>query len=233
MPMIISSPATAPLSCPVVAIDGPAASGKGTLARRIAAHFNLAWLDTGLLYRAVGLGVLRAGGTPADTALATAVAEALHPEQAAVLADPDLRTDVVAAAASQVAAVPGVRAALLAFQRRFAAVPPHGAPGVVLDGRDIGTVVCPDASIKMFVTARVEVRAARRHAELQQRGEASDFAAVLADMQVRDARDRDRSVAPLCVAADAWLFDTSDCSAEQAFAQACAYVAARLPATAA
>ncbi len=205
----------------VIAIDGPAASGKGTLAKRLAAHFGFAHLDTGAIYRAVGRKVLRAGGDPADPAVATAAAAALSPEE---LHDPALRTDEVAQAASKVAAIDGVRAALLDFQRRFAAHPPGGAAGAVLDGRDVGTVVCPDADVKLYVVASDEVRAMRRVKELQGRGLDAIHAAVLRDMQARDARDRERSIAPLKPAEDAVTLDTSDMDADAVFDTALAII---------
>lgn len=208
----------------IIAIDGPAAAGKGTLARRLAEHLNLAYLDTGLLYRAVGVAVLRAGGNPEDPQAAEAAARALDP---ALFADPELRLDHAGQAASKVAAVPGVRAALLDFQRSFAHRPPAGRAGVVLDGRDIGTVVCPDASRKLFVTASVEKRAERRLKELQQRGVETIQEAVLQDMKNRDARDSQRSVAPLMAAEDAMVLDTSDLDADQAFAAALKFVTAQ------
>lgn len=208
----------------VIAIDGPAAAGKGTLARRLAAHLNLAYLDTGLLYRAVGVAVLRAGGDPEDPQAAEAAARVLDP---ALFQDPELRLDHAGQAASKVAAIPGVRAALLDFQRRFAAQPPAGTAGVVLDGRDIGTVVCPDAPIKLFVTASVEKRAERRLKELRERGVATIQEAVLQDMKDRDARDSQRSVAPLAAAPDAYLLDTTDLDADRAFAAALSYISTR------
>jgi cytidylate kinase len=209
----------------VIAIDGPAAAGKGTLARRLADHLDFAYLDTGSIYRAVGRAVLRSGGDPDDPAAAEAAARALTaPRLATLRADPDLRSDVGGQAASKVAAVPGVRAALLDFQRRFAAAPPDGKAGAVLDGRDIGTVVCPDAAIKLFVTASVEERARRRVKELRQRGFAGIESAVLQEMKDRDARDAERSAAPMRPAADAWVLDTSDLDADAAFAAALDYV---------
>lgn len=203
-----------------IAIDGPAAAGKGTLARRLAAHFGFDYLDTGLIYRAVGMAVRRQGGDPADAGAASAAALALSPH--ALEAD-DLRSDDAAQAASMVAAIPAVRAALLEFQRRFAAQPP-GGKGAVLDGRDIGTVVCPQARIKLFVTASLEKRAERRLNELRQRGLDAIQEAVLAEMRERDARDSSRSVAPLVAADDAVMLDTSDLDADQAFASALAIV---------
>lgn len=204
---------------PVVAIDGPAAAGKGTLARRLAAHLGYAYLDTGLLYRAVGLKVLQADADPDDGAAAAAAAAGLA---ATDLDDPALRGDAVAGAASRVAAVPEVRGVLLDFQRRFAQQPPHAAPGAVLDGRDIGTVVCPDADLKLFVTATLEVRAVRRLKELQQRGLAAIDSRVLREMQERDARDSARAVAPLEPAADAVVIDTSELDPDAVFSAALA-----------
>ncbi|PIW29395.1 MAG: cytidylate kinase [Rhodospirillales bacterium CG15_BIG_FIL_POST_REV_8_21_14_020_66_15] len=201
----------------IIAIDGPAAAGKGTLARRIAARLGLAYLDTGLLYRATGKRVLEAGADPEDAAAAERAARALSPKD---LERPDLRTDAVAQAASKVSAVPGVRAALLDFQRAFAARPPEGAGGAVLDGRDIGTVVCPDADLKLFVTASDEVRAERRFKELQESGADVIYARVLEEMRERDARDRSRAVAPLEPAEDAILLDTSALNADEVFAKA-------------
>ncbi|WP_431304096.1 (d)CMP kinase [Sediminicoccus sp. BL-A-41-H5] len=196
----------------IIAVDGPAAAGKGTLARRLAAHLGLPYLDTGLLYRATGRRVLDAGGDPANPADATAAAEALQP---ADLDRGDLRGPPADAAASQVAAIPGVRAALLDFQRRFGQA--HGA---VLDGRDIGTVVFPGAQVKLFVTASPEERARRRHAELAARGAAPPLEQVAAEMAARDARDSARDVAPLRPAPDAVTLDTSALDAEAAFAAA-------------
>lgn len=193
----------------IIAIDGPAASGKGTIARRVAAHYGLPHLDTGLIYRAVGKAVLDAGGPLDDETRAAAAAGALDPTR---FADPALKSQEVARAASVVSAFPRVRVALLDFQRRFAATP----PGAVLDGRDIGTVICPDAEAKIFVTARPEVRARRRMLELRARGEAADEGAVLADIRARDERDRNRAAAPLKSAPDAHLLDTSDLDIESA-----------------
>jgi CMP/dCMP kinase len=194
---------------PIIAIDGPAAAGKGTLARRIAAALGLPYLDTGLLYRAVGRRVLDAGGDPADPAVAEAAARALVP---ADLERHDLRGPQADAASAAVAAIPGVRAALLAFQRSFAA-----AQGAVLDGRDIGTVVFPDAGVKLFVTASLEARAHRRWLELQAKGMAAELATVEQDMRARDAQDAARTAAPLRAAEDAVLLDTSALDADAAF----------------
>ncbi len=221
--MTVSS--AAPL---VVAIDGPAASGKGTLARRVADALGFALLDTGALYRAVGLVVLRAGGSPDDAGVATEAAQGLTPAAIAELVrDPALRTDEAAQAASKVSAVPAVRAALLDFQRGFAGAPPDGRAGAVLDGRDIGTVICPDAPAKLFVTATTEVRAGRRLKELQSRGVPAIYAAVLEDMKIRDARDSQRAASPLLPAADAFLLDTSAMDADQAFDAAMSFIRSR------
>jgi cytidylate kinase len=216
----------------VVAIDGPAASGKGTLARRLAERFGLAHLDTGKLYRATAFLVLEAGGDPADPELALAAARRVDPT---LLADPRLLAENVAGAASVVAAIPGVRAVLLAFQRDFAANPPPspgaGTPrGAVLDGRDIGTVVCPDASVKLFITASPEARAERRARELRERDAASIYGGVLQDMKERDARDSLRRVAPLAAAPDAHTIDTTQLDADQVFEQAGEIIARALSA---
>ena len=208
----------------VVAIDGPAASGKGTLARRLAAELGFAHLDTGLLYRAAARRVLDAGRDPADGAAARRAAQSL---QASDLAGEGLREEAVTAAASVLAADAGVRAALLDFQRGFAAAPPDGAPGAVLDGRDIGTVVCPGAAVKIFLDADIEVRAGRRLGELLERGARVIHAQVLRDMNARDARDRGRAAAPLAPAEDAFVIDTSTMDADEVFRQALAHFNAR------
>ncbi|MBT5300319.1 MAG: (d)CMP kinase [Rhodospirillaceae bacterium] len=208
----------------IIAIDGPAAAGKGTLARRLAEHFNLAYLDTGLIYRAVGRKVLDDGADANDAVAAEVVARALVP---ADLERDGLRTDETAQAASKVSAVPGVRAALLDFQRDFAQAPPAGFQGAVLDGRDIGTVVCPDADVKIFISADVEVRAKRRVKELQDRVGEAIYARVLEDMMERDARDSDRAVSPLEPAADAHTLDTSNLDADQVLATALEIIGSR------
>lgn len=195
----------------VVAIDGPAAAGKGTLARRLAAALGLAYLDTGLLYRAVGRRVLDAKHVPDDPVAAEHAALALTP---ADLARDDLRGPDADRAASAVAAIPGVRVALLAFQRRVA------GGGAVLDGRDIGTVVVPDAPVKLFVTAAPSVRARRRWLELQGRGDDTPLAAVEAALLARDAQDAARATAPLRAAPDAIVLDTTALDADAAFARA-------------
>lgn len=210
----------------VIAIDGPAASGKGTLARRVAATYGFAHLDTGALYRAVGVLMLRCGKDPSDADAAAKIARALKADDL-ILDDPDLRGDEAAQAASQVAAAADVRAALLEFQRGFARRPPGGAAGAVLDGRDIGTVVCPDADAKLYVTASVEVRAERRLKELQERGIPAIPSDVLDDMKTRDARDSQRAVAPLRPAGDAFVLDTSAMTADEAFAAAIAHIGSK------
>ena len=198
----------------IIAIDGPSASGKGTLAKRLAAHLGYAHLDTGKIYRAVGMAVMRAAQDPANDGAAIAAARALDP---ATLGDPELIGDDAAIAASKVAAITAVRDVLLQFQRDFAARPPGGVGGAVLDGRDIGTVVCPGADVKLYVVASAEVRAERRHKELLERGEDSIYASVLQDMKYRDNRDSNRPVAPLKPADDAFIPDTSELDADQAF----------------
>jgi cytidylate kinase len=208
----------------IIAIDGPAAAGKGTLARRVAEHFNLAYLDTGLLYRAVGKKVLDASNDPEDAVAAETVARALNAQD---LNADGLRVDAVAQAASKVSAVPGVRAALLDFQRDFSKTPPEGLNGVVLDGRDIGTVVCQEATAKLFITASTEVRANRRFKELHQADSSAIYARVLEDMKERDERDSSRSFAPLVAANDASVIDTSDLSANQVFDQALIFIATK------
>ena len=194
----------------VIAVDGPAAAGKGTLSKALARYFGFAHLDTGLLYRAVGAGVL-AGGDPVE------VARALTSQ---ALENPDLRTQAVAEAASQVAVNPQVREAMIAFQRDFA----NRQGGAVLDGRDIGTVICPDADVKLFVTASAETRAERRYLELIEAGQQADRAQILSEVRARDDRDANRETSPLKAASDAVVIDTSDLTAEQATAQAIAIV---------
>lgn len=209
----------------VIAIDGPAAAGKGTLARRLARHLGFAFLDTGALYRAVGLTLLRAGADLDDDARAEKAAASLD---LGLLDDPEIRSEAAGAAASRVAAMPGVRTALLDLQRQFAKNPPGGAPGAVLDGRDIGTVVCPDADVKLFVTASDETRARRRWLELRDRGREQDFDSVLADLRARDSRDQSRAAAPLQQAGDAHLLDTTNSDIETVFKSALALVESRM-----
>jgi cytidylate kinase len=214
--------APTPDSFLVIALDGPAASGKGTLARRIAEHYGLAHLDTGSLYRAVGWLVREAGSDPADVKAAVAAVARITPE---VLAAPALRTAEAGRDASIVAALGPVRAALLDFQRDFASHPPGAKRGAVLDGRDIASVVCPDARVKIFVTASAEARAHRRYLELRIKGpKGLSEEAILADLKERDARDAARKDAPMVRADGAHLLDTTDLSIEAAFAAACAII---------
>jgi CMP/dCMP kinase len=201
----------------ILAVDGPAAAGKGTLARRLAAHYGLAHLDTGRIYRATALATFDAGGDPADPVAAEAAALRITP---ALLGDVRLSEERIAQAASVVAAIPGVRAALLAFQRDFA----HRPPGAVLDGRDIGTVVCPEADAKLYVQASPEARAQRRFKELRAAGVEAIYERVLQDMTDRDARDSQRRTAPLRPADDAFVLDTTALDAEAALAAAITYI---------
>ncbi|MFZ4603560.1 MAG: (d)CMP kinase [Caulobacterales bacterium] len=205
----------------IIAVDGPTASGKGTLARRIGARYGLAVLDTGAIYRGVALAVLDVGADPADAAAAEAAAAALD---LSAIDDARIRSDAVGQAASIVAALPGVRAILLDAQRAFARRP----GGAVLDGRDIATVVCPDANVKLFVTASLAARAQRRHAELAARGDSVTLEAVAAQIEARDARDMNRPVAPLRQAHDAHLLDTTALPIEEAAARAFAIIDAAL-----
>jgi cytidylate kinase len=183
----------------IIAVDGPAAAGKGTIARALASHFGYHFLDTGSLYRMVGLSALRSSGEPITARAAIAAATSLNPQK---FSDAELRSEEVGAAASIVAAIPEVRAALLELQRAFA----RKEPGAVLDGRDIGTVVCPEAQAKLFITASAEVRARRRQVELG----TADYDSILADIRARDERDSKRATAPLVAAADAVTLDTSE-----------------------
>jgi cytidylate kinase len=194
----------------IIAIDGPAASGKGTLGKRLAVHYGLRHLDTGLIYRAVAKALLDAGHSPENRARAVAAAEALDPSR---FDEAALKRQAVGEAASLVSAVPEVRKAVLAFQRNFGRTP----PGAVLDGRDIGTVVFPDADVKIFVTATAEVRARRRAVELREAGDRIDEAEVLADIRRRDERDTKRAVAPLKAAPEAHLLDTTHLDIDAAF----------------
>ena len=217
----MSSSEPAPL---VIAVDGPAAAGKGTLARRLAAHYGLRHLDTGALYRATALRLLRANGDPAQ---ASAAAVAARDITAADLDDPALREEDVGQAASVVATHGAVRRALLDYQRTFAAEP----PGAVLDGRDIGTVVCPEAQVKFYLEATAEVRAERRLCELRSRGVESIESNVLEEIIARDVRDSRRSAAPLKPAADASRIDTNALGPDEVFEQAVAIVDSRLSST--
>ncbi len=229
-----------------VAVDGPTAAGKGTLARRIADHYGLAYLDTGSLYRKVGYLALEAGEDPSEEQAAVKAAQALS---SSTIADYLIRTDRVGAAASKVAAIPAVRSALLEYQRQFAANPPGNSAsdedgsedcgggadpgkdkprrevrGAVLDGRDIGTVVCPDALVKLFVTADQAVRAKRRFDQFAGSGTKTSLEQVLKDLKARDDRDMKRDLAPLRPASDAHLLDTTDLSIEAAFKAACGII---------
>jgi len=206
----------------IIAVDGPAASGKGTIARALARHFGLPHLDTGLLYRAVALNLLRWDGDPESEFGALRACDFSQLD----FADPELKSEAVGGIASRISAYAGVRAALLQRQRDFAAQP----GGAVLDGRDIGTVIAPEAQAKLFVTASPEVRARRRHEELQRLGRPSHYEDVLIDIRARDARDSNRATAPLARAADAHLLDTSALTIEAAVAEAVAAVERRLAA---
>ena len=204
----------------VIAVDGPAASGKGTIARALARHFGLPHMDTGALYRAVALNLFRFGGDPGSEFEAMRACDLTSVD----LNDPDLRSEIVGSIASRISAYPAVREQLLQRQRSFAAQP----GGAVLDGRDIGTVIAPHADVKLFVTASAEVRARRRLAELLSRGMATHLEDVLIDLKARDERDAGRAAAPLTKAADALLLDTSDMDADEAVAAAIRLVEARV-----
>lgn len=203
----------------IIAIDGPAASGKGTLGKRLAHHYHFRHLDTGVIYRAVAKAVLDMGGDLNDEAAAVAAAMELDPEK---FGDPILKTQAIGDGASVVSAFPRVREVLVSFQRQFAAEP----PGAVLDGRDIGTVICPDADVKIFVVADPVVRARRRTLEARARGEPADEAAVLADILKRDERDQNRAAAPLRRADDAHVLDNSNLGIEAGVQAAIAIVEA-------
>ena len=204
----------------IIAVDGPAASGKGTIARALAARYRLPHLDTGLLYRAVALNLLKWGGDPESEFSALRACDFEQTD----FGDPELKSEAVGGVASRVSAYPGVRAALLERQRSFAAQP----GGAVLDGRDIGTVIAPEAEAKLFVTASPEVRARRRHEELTRAGRRSHYEDVLIDIRARDERDQGRATAPLRMAEDAHLLDTSDLGVDQAIEAAVAAVQAKL-----
>lgn len=218
----------------IIAIDGPAASGKGTLSCHLAKELNFAHMDTGALYRAVGFEVLEANGNPENEADALAGVQALQDKLSAVsspdivLHNPCFREERVGEAASIVAAIPDVRAGLLDLQRNFAENPGNTYKGAVLDGRDIGTAICPDADVKIFVTASVEIRAQRRLKELQSANKAVTYDAVLKDMRERDARDSSRETAPLKAADDAVTIDTSTLTADEAYQEALRIVQGKL-----
>src|SRR3984885_1609951 len=209
----------------VIAVDGTAASGKGTLAKRLAAHFGFAHLDSGALYRLTALAVLEAKGDPANEADAVKGAQTMDLNRAG---DPAIRTDIVGKAASHVAAIPAVRASLLDFQRNFLSHPPGGSPGAVMDGRDIGTVICPAATAKLYVDARPEIRARRRWNELKSMGIRRSEGDLLKELNARDAADKSRPVSPLIQAPDAALLDTSDLGIDAAFAAALALVSPKV-----
>jgi len=206
---------------PVIAVDGPAASGKGTIARALAEHFQLPHMDTGLLYRAVALNLWRWGGDPGNEFEALRACDELGVDPD----DPEIRSEPVSKFASRVSVYPSVRQALLKRQQEFAGQP----GGAVLDGRDVGTVIAPDADVKLFVTADAETRARRRLKELEGRGMHAHYEDVLADIRARDEQDSNRAVAPLCPAGDAVILDTSELDAEQAIATAIQLVEERLP----
>ncbi|MBN9545904.1 MAG: (d)CMP kinase [Alphaproteobacteria bacterium] len=209
----------------VIAVDGTAASGKGTLAKKLAAHFHFAHLDSGALYRLTALAVLDAKGDPKNPADALKGAQSID---LSLAGDPAIRTDVVGQAASQVAAIGAVRQALLDFQRSFLTSPPGGSPGAVMDGRDIGTVICPEATAKLYIDARPELRAHRRWLELKGMGIQRDEAGLLAELNARDAADKSRPISPLIQAPDAALLDTSDLGIDAAFAAALALVSTKI-----
>jgi cytidylate kinase len=212
---------TSPASPIVIAVDGPAASGKGTIARALAKHYGLPHMDTGMLYRAVALTMFRFGGDPASEFEAVRACEGTPQVDPT---DPDLRTEIVSSIASRISAYPAVRAALLQRQQAFASQ----ASGAVLDGRDIGTVIAPHATAKLFVTASPEVRARRRVAELLKRGMPAHYEDVLIDIRARDERDSKRDAAPLVQADDADLLDTSEMDIDEAIAAAIALVEAKI-----
>jgi cytidylate kinase len=205
----------------VIAVDGTAASGKGTLAKRLAQHFGFAHLDSGSLYRLTALAVLESKGDPQNPKDAVKGARAIDLSRAG---DPAIRTDIIGRASSHVAAIPQVREALFAFQRSFLAVPPGGGEGAVMDGRDIGTVICPSATAKLYVDARPELRARRRWLELKSLGIERDLDEVLKELNARDAADKSRAISPLKQAKDADLLDTSDLDIDAALAAALALV---------
>ena len=207
----------------IITVDGSAASGKGTLAKQLALHFNLAHLDTGSLYRALGLHLLKSGVTP-ENAEETAASAAVASLDPGLAGSPEIRTEAVAGMASVIAAMPAVRSAFKALQRDFATRPPHG-DGAVLDGRDIGSVILPDADFKFFIDADLEVRADRRTRELQEKGQSVMFRDVLEDMRDRDRRDRERTTAPLKAADNAFVIDTTMLDADRVFSLAVDHIA--------
>lgn len=209
------------MTTPIITIDGPEASGKGTLARQLAAHFNFYHLDTGAIYRCVAHAVLAAGANPDDAAQSAAAANDLAARfDISMLQNPDIRTAAVGQAASKTSIHPPVRAALLNIQRHLAQNPPAPYVGSVLDGRDTGTVICPDATLKIYLTADAAVRAKRRFDEFTAKGQTTTFEAVLANLTERDARDMNREIAPLKPAPDAFILDTTDTDAAGALKSA-------------
>lgn len=211
----------------VIAIDGPAASGKGTLAKKIASALNFAHMDTGMLYRAVAHAVLQNHGDPDDETTAVQATKNIEKSfNVNILTDEQLRSDALGSAASKISSFASVRAVLLQIQRDYAATPPH-ASGAVLDGRDIGTVVCPEAPVKLFITASTEVRAGRRFKELQSRGIEATYEAVLKDMEERDRRDMERTTAPLKPAPDAIIIDTSAMDEKDVLERALSVIASK------
>jgi CMP/dCMP kinase len=209
----------------VIAVDGTAASGKGTLAKKLAQHYGFAHLDSGALYRLTAFSVLEAGGDPKNQADALRGAQTMDFNLAG---DLRIRTDKIGQAASELAAIAAVRAALLDFQRDFLAHPPGGSPGAVMDGRDIGSVICPGATAKLYVDARPEVRARRRWQELKSMGIRRDEGDLLKELNARDAADKSRPIAPLIQVPDAALLDTSDLGIDAAFAAALALVSSKV-----
>ena len=210
----------------VIAIDGPAASGKGTLARKLALYLDLALLDTGALYRGTALSVLKAGGDPSDEMDALSAALRIG---SADLNDPDLRNESTASAASKVAAIPSIREALLKYQHNFMKNPPDGKEGSILDGRDIGTVICPNATAKIFIIAEAETRAKRRALEVFGAGyKTEEYDRILQDLKQRDERDQKRESAPLKAAEDAYLLDTTNSDIEAVFEKALGFILNKL-----
>ena len=220
----MNPPEQRPRPAAVIAIDGPAASGKGTLARRLADHLGYAYFDSGLLYRATGLRLLKSGIDPTNVESAAREAAEITTDD---LNNPELRKDEVAQIAGKIAAIPAVREALIGLQKAVIESPPGGTPGIVMDGRDIGTVICPNADHKIFVDASLEIRAQRRLKELREAGVESIESRVLQDMKERDARDKSRRVAPLVPAGDAYRLDTTDLDADAAFAAALEFVSSQ------
>jgi cytidylate kinase len=207
----------------IIAIDGPAASGKGTLSRNLAAHLNFAHMDTGALYRAIGLKMQESNSTPEEAAIA--LAHHFNPDQ---LKNPALRTNEIGQIASKIASIPTIRQTLLSLQKNFAQNPPAPFHGAILDGRDIGTIICPEAPAKLFVTARIDARAKRRTKELLLRGQNVIYEAVLKDMRERDARDSSRNAAPMIPAENALIIDTSDLTETQVFEKALEFIKSKL-----